>query len=255
MLHNAVRVNRWKTTVDPTTAVHFARHIVQGTTVVLPAEATPNARELAAHINACTTSGAQFVTVNQDTYAAGLVEFTATAKGSAFNYAINQPTYGAGLTEFGTAAKDSAFDYAVDLWRFTYGDCTHAAVSLVHQIPHHNLVAHRTAYGRAFGNHLIAASQDVSPLAIYTATRREYDADKTWATNIGVFLLDPATLPQYGQWCLDVGDITHVMDVRTLRGPGLDDEYWARTELGRDINFDTAWPNGVVHCVYNFTAR
>lgn len=230
MMHDAVRVHRWKTTVDPDTAVCFARNIVAGTPVILPDDAAVGACELAGHINACATAGAQFVTVNQETYAPGLAEFAA-------------------------CAKDSAFDYAVDLWRFTYGDETHAAVSVVHQTPHHNLAIHRTAADRVFGNHLIAASQDVSGLAVYTATRREHDAAKTWATNIDVFLLDPDTLPQYGQWCLGADDIVHVMDVRTLRGPDLDDRCWARTEPGRDINFDTAWPNGVVHGVYNFAAR
>lgn len=228
MLHDAVRVNRWKTTVDPVTAVCFARHIVAGTPVILPDDASVGAHELAAHINTCRVAGAKFTTTNQATYAPGLAEFAA-------------------------CAKDSDFDYAVDLWRFTYGDETHAAVSVVHQTPHHILAVHRTAAGRAFGNHLIAASQDVSGLATYTTTRREHDAAKTWATNIDVFLLDPDTLPQYGQWCLGADDIVHVMDVRTLRGPDLDDRCWARTEPGRDINFDTAWPYGVVHGVYNFT--
>lgn len=47
----------------------------------------------------------------------------------------------------------------------------------------------------------------------------------------------------------------YIMDVRTLRGPALDDRCWARTELGRDINHDAAFPSGVVHGVYNFTHR
>lgn len=230
MLHDSVRVNRWKTTVDPATAVRFARHIVAGTSVVLPDDAPAGAHELAGHITACAAAGATFVTANQATYAHGLSEFTA-------------------------AATASAFDYAVDLWWFTYGDCTHAAVSVVCQTPHHNLVEYRTAAGRAFGNHLIAASQDVSRLAAYSATRREHGANKPWASNTTAFLLDPDTLPRYGQWCLDADDITYIMDVRTLRGPDLDNPCWARTELGRDINHDAAFPSGVVHGVYNFTHR
>lgn len=143
MMHDAVRVHRWKTTVDPDTAVCFARNIVARTDVELPDDAAVGACELAAHINACAAAGAKFITVNQATYAAGLAEFAA-------------------------CAKDSAFDYAVDLWRFTYGDETHAAVSVVHQTPHHNLIAYRTAGGRAFSNHLIAAGQDVAGLAAYS---------------------------------------------------------------------------------------
>ena len=228
MMHDAVRVNRWKTTVDPDTAVCFARNIVAGTTVSLPDDATANARELAGHINACATAGAEFVTVNQATYAAGLAEFTA-------------------------CAKDSTFDYAVDLWRFTYGDATHAAVSVMHLTPHHSLVARHTAYGRAFGNHLIAASQDVFRNAAYTATRREHDAAGQRARDTDIFLLDPTTLPQYAQWCLNMDDIAAAVHIRTLRGPDLNDECWVHTEPGRDINIDTAWPSGVIHGVYNFT--
>lgn len=230
MMHEAVRVHRWKTTVDPATAVCFARHIVAGTAVDLPDDAAAGAYELAAHITACRAAGAKFITVNQATYALGLAEFAA-------------------------AATANADDYAVDLWRFTYGDETHAAVSVVHQTPHHILAAHRTAGGRAFGNHLIAARQDVSGLAAYSATRHEHGAGKPWASNTTTFLLDPNTLPRYGQWCLDADDIMYIMDVRTLRGPDLDDRCWARTEPGRDINFDAAFPSGVVHGVYNFTAR
>lgn len=230
MLHDSVRVSRWKTTVDPATAVCFARHIVAGTSVVLPDDAPAGAHELDDHITACKVAGAEFVTVNQATYAHGLAEFT-------------------------SAATASDFDYAVDLWRFTYGDETHAAVSVVSQTPHHRLPEYRTAGGRAFGNHLIAASQDVSRLAAYSATRHEHDANKPWAANIDMFLLDPGTLPQYGQWCLDAYDITHAVRVRTLRGPDLDNPCWARTELGRDINHDVAFPSGVVHGVYNFTRR
>lgn len=230
MMHDAVRVNRWKTTVDPITAVCFARHIVAGTTVSLPDDAASNAHEIADHINACSAAGAKFITVNQDTYAAGLAEFTA-------------------------CAKDSTFDYAVELWRFTYGDATHAAVSVMHLTPHHSLVAHHTAYGRAFGNHLIAASQDVFRNAAYTATRREHDATGQRARDTDMFLLDPGTRPRYQHWCLDMDDIAAAVNVQTLRGPDLDDECWARTEPGRDINFDTAFPSGVVHGVYNFAAR
>lgn len=230
MLHDSVRVSRWKTTVDPATAVRFARHIVAGTSVVLPDDAPAGAHELADHIAACRVAGTEFVTVNQATYAPGLAEFAA-----------------------GATASD--FDYAIDLWRFTYGDCTHAAASVVSQTPHHNLLEYRTAGGRAFGNHLIAASQDVSRLAAYSATRREHGANKPWASNTTAFLLDPDTLPRYGQWCLDADDIMYIMDVRTLRGPDLDNPCWARTELGRDINHDAAFPSGVVHGVYNFTHR
>lgn len=230
MMHDAVRVNRWKTTVDPDTAVCFARNIVAGTPVILPDDAAVGACELAAHINACAVAGAKFITVNQATYADGLAEFAA-------------------------CAKDSAFDYAVDLWRFTYGDETHAAVSVISQTPHHNLIAYRTAGGRAFGNHLIAASQDVAGLAAYTATRGEHDATKPLALDTDMFLLDPSTRPRYQHWCLDMDDIAAAVNVRTLRGPDLSDPCWARTEPGRDINFDAAFPSGVVHGVYNFTAR
>ena len=229
MLHDSVRVSRWKTTVDPATAVRFARHIVAGTSVVLPDDAPAGAHEVAGHIT-CRVAGDTFITANHATYAPGLDEFAA-------------------------AATTSDFGYAVDLWRFTYGDETHAAVSVVSQTPHHRLPEYRTAGGRAFGNHLIAASQDVSRLAAYSATRHEHDANKPWAANIDMFLLDPGTLPQYGQWCLDAYDITHAVRVRTLRGPDLDNPCWARTELGRDINHDVAFPSGVVHGVYNFTHR
>lgn len=230
MLHDSVRVSRWKTTVDPATAVCFARHLVAGTGVELPDDAPAGAHELAGHITACRVAGATFITANHATYAHGLDEFAA-------------------------AATTSDFGYAVDLWRFTYGDETHAAVSVVSQTPHHRLLEYRTAAGRAFGNHLIAASQDVSRLATYTATRREHGAGKPWALNTTTFLLDPDTLPRYGQWCLDADDIMYIMDVRTLRGPALDDRCWARTERGRDINHDAAFPSGVVHGVYNFTHR
>lgn len=228
MLHESVRVSRWKTTVDPATAVCFARHIVAGTAVELPDDAPAGARELAGHIAACAAAGAKFVTVNQETLAHGLAEFAAGA---------------------------AASDYAIDLWRFTYGDETHAAASVVSQTPHHNLLEYRTAGGRAFGNHLIAASQDVSRLTAYSATRREHDAGKPRARDTTAFLLDPGTLPRYGQWCLDADDIMYIMNVRTLRGPDLDNPCWERTEPGRDINFDTTFPSGVVHGVYNIAAR
>lgn len=230
MLHESVRVNRWKTTVDPNTAVCFARHIVAGTAVELPDDAPAGAHELAGHITTCATAGAKFVTVNQAAYAPGLAEFV-------------------------EHAAASNFDYAIDLWRFTYGDETHAAASVVSQTPHHNLVEYRTAGGRAFGNHLIAASQGVSRLAAYSATRREHDARNPRARDTTTFLLDPDTCPEYQQWCLDTDDIEYAVRVRTLRGPDLDNPFWARTEPGRDINHDTAFPSGVVHGVYNFTRR
>lgn len=230
MLHDSVRVDRWKTTVDPDTAVCFARTIVGGTGVELPDTSPRGAHDIAAHIGACTAAGAKFVTVNQATYAPGFDAFAAQA----------------------TALRDN---YAVDLWRFTYGDETHAAVSVVSQTPHHNLSDYRTADGRAFGNHLIAASYNVSPIAIYTASRREHDVDKPRARDTAAFLLDPGTLPQYEQWCLDPDEIAHAVHVRTLRGPDLDNPCWARTEPGRDIDLDTQFPSGVVHGVYNFTRR
>ena len=230
MLHDSVRVNRWKTTVDPATAVRFARHLVAGTGVELPDDAPAGAHELADHITACAAAGATFVTANQATYAHGLAEFVA-----------------------GATASD--FDYAIDLWRFTYGDETHAAASVVSQTPHHNLLEYRTAGGRAFGNHLIAASQDVSRLAAYSATRHEHGAVKPRARDTTTFLLDPDTCPEYQHWCLDTDDIEYAVRVHTLRGPDLDNPCWARTELGRDINHDAAFPSGVVHGVYNIAAR
>lgn len=230
MLHESVRVSRWKTTVDPDMAVHFARHLIAGTAIELPDDAPAGAHELAGHINACKAAGATFITANQAKYAYELAEF------------ISQATTGTD-------------NYAVDLWRFTYGDKTHDAVSVVCQTENHNLVEYRTASGRAFGNHLIAASQDVSRLAAYSATRHEHDANKPWAANIDMFLLDPDTCPQYVHWCLTADDIIDAVNVRTLYGPDLNDECWARTEPGRDINLDTAFPSGVVHGMYNFTAR
>lgn len=230
MLHESVRVSRWKTTVDPDMAVHFARHLIAGTAVELPDDAPAGAHELAGHINACKAAGATFITANQAKYAYGLAEF------------ISQATTGTD-------------NYAVDLWRFTYGDKTHDAVSVVCQTPHHNLVEYRTASGRAFGNHLIAASQNISWLSAYSATRREYDATKPQASSTAEFLLNPDTCPQYHHWCLTADDIERAVNVRTLRGPELHDESWARTEPGRDINHDMAFPSGVIHGMYNFTAR
>lgn len=229
MLYESVRVSRWKTTVDPDMAVHFARHLIAGTAIELPDDAPAGAHELAGHINACKVAGATFITANQDEYAYELAEF------------ISQATTGSD-------------NYAVDLWRFTYGDETHAAASVVSQTENHNLLAHRTTGGRAFGNHLIAASQNISLLSAYSATRREYDATKPQAISTTEFLLNPDTCPQYVHRCLTADDIIDAVNVRTLYGPDLNDECWARTELGRDINHDMAFPSGVIHGVYNIAA-
>lgn len=228
MLHDSVRIDRWKTTVDPATAVCFARTIAGGTGVKLLDDAPRGAHDMAAHIDACTAAGAVF--------------------GSGSN-----PTYAHGLDQFEAQALAQHNIYAVDLWRFTYGDDTHATLSVVSQTTNHSISAHFTAGGRAFGNHLIAAGYDVSPIAIYTASRREYDAAAPLDTDTASFLLDPGTLPQYEQWCLDPDEIAHAVHVRTLRGPDLNNSCWARTEPGHDINLDTEFPSGVVHGVYNFT--
>lgn len=152
------------------------------------------------------------------------------------------------LADFAQHCTIEEPEFAADIWQFNYAGWVHASVSVCSR------ALSRGGAIYPLENHVYFYPH--ADTKMFAASSRRYTITMPGTTDVDTLLFEDSNVVAghiTGRVSCDA--IARSVIVRTLHGPDITGADWNLPAAGTDLDFDAAWPNGVVRGVYVLQRR